>query len=228
MNEEWITFWVDRKKFTTKLVPNTKPQNKIHYYIMSESESYPIIVESEEDSTSSDSETEMIPDNLKGKFLDEVIALYKNKCCQYIEQKKAEWLASYLKQQAKDIVEKSLGHQVDELLEDEINLALYFTYLKENSMIEWLKYDQYNQKAKLYELIGEEVMEINVKEMLDEILNEYDDVVFKGSHDIGNCKLVKHDIRLTDKKSIKCKQLSRSTKENEWIKGKLTKCSKMK
>jgi len=57
---------------------------------MSESESYPIIVESEEDSTSSDSETEMIPDNLKGKFLDEVIALYKNKCCQYIEQKKAE------------------------------------------------------------------------------------------------------------------------------------------
>jgi len=101
------------------------------------------------------------------------------------------------------------------LLEDEINLALYFTYLKENSMIEWLKYDQYNQKAKLYELIGEEVMEIHVKEMLDEILNEYDDVVSKGSHDIGNCKLVKHDIRLTDKKSIKCKQLSRSTKENE-------------
>ncbi len=41
-------------------------------------------------------------------------------------------------------------------------------------MLEWLEYDQYNQEAKLYELIGEEVMNTHVKEMLDEILNEYD------------------------------------------------------
>src|SRR6266511_1721594 len=38
MNEERITFRVDRRKFTTKLVPDTKPQNKVHYYTMSESE----------------------------------------------------------------------------------------------------------------------------------------------------------------------------------------------
>src|SRR6266545_7956732 len=78
--------------------------------------------------------------------------------------------------------------------------------------------DKYNQKAKLYELIGEEVMDTHVKEMLDEILNKYDDVVSKGSHDIGNCKLVKHDIRLNDERPIKCKQSPRSAKENEWIK----------
>ncbi len=82
-------------------------------------------------------------------------------------------------------------------------------------MLKWMKRDKYNQKAKLYELIGEEVMDTYVKEMLDEILNEYDGVVFKESHDIGNCKLIKHDIRLNDERPIKCKQSSRSVKENE-------------
>ncbi len=51
--------------------------------------------------------------------------------------------------------------------------------------------------------------------MLDKILNEYDDVVSKGSHDIRNCKLVKHDIRLNDERPIKCKQSLKSAKENE-------------
>ncbi len=81
MNEERITFRVDGRKFITKLVPDIKPQNKIHYYIMSESEdiidftlieddtetlegddeSHPIMIKSEEKSTSSDEETTLIP-----------------------------------------------------------------------------------------------------------------------------------------------------------------------
>ncbi len=84
-----------------------------------------------------------------------------------------------------------------------------------------MKNDKYSQEAKLYELIDEEVMDIHVKKMLDKILNEYDDVVSKGPHDIENCKIVKHDIRLNDERPIKCKQLSRSVKENEWIKGQI-------
>ncbi len=82
MNEKWITFRVDGRKFTIKLVPNTKPQNKVHYYTMSESEniidltltdditealesddkSHPIMIESEEESISSDEEVTLIPD----------------------------------------------------------------------------------------------------------------------------------------------------------------------
>ena len=81
--------------------------------------------------------------------------------------------------------------------------------------------DKYNQKAKLYELIDEEVMDTYVKKMFDKILNEYNDVVFKGSHDVRNCKLVKHDIRLNDERPIKRKQSPRSAKENEWIKGQI-------
>ncbi len=105
--------------------------------------------------------------------------------------------------------------------EDKANLALYLTYLGGDSLLEWMENNKYNQEAKLYELIGEEVMDTHVKEMLDKILNEYDDVVSKGPHDIGNCKLVKHDIRLNDERSIKCKQSFRSAKENEWIKGQI-------
>src|SRR6266498_393000 len=242
MNEERITFRVDGRKFTTKLVPDVKPQNKVHYYTMSESEdiidltitddditeaidgddeSCPIMIDSEEESTSSDENTTLIPNQLKGKFLDDAIASYKAKCRQYIKQRKAERLANYLKQQAKDIVERFLGHQVEELPEDEMNPALYLTYLGGDSMLEWMETDKYNQKAKLYELISEEVMDTHVKEMLDEILNEYDDVVFKGPHNIGNCTLVKHDIRLTDERPIKRKQSPRSAKENEWIKGQI-------
>src|SRR6266540_5535019 len=179
MNEEQITFRVDGRKFTTKLVPDTKPQNKVHYYIMNESEdiidltftednitealdrddeSHPIMIESEEESTSSDEDTSLIPSQLKGKFLDDAIVSYKAKCQQYMEQRKAECLANYLKQQAKDIVERSLGHQVEELPEDEVNPAVYLTYLGEDSLLEWMENDKYNQEAKLYELIGEEVM----------------------------------------------------------------------
>ncbi len=101
MNEERITFRIDERKFTTKLVSDTKSQNKVHYYIMNESkdiidltltkediievmkgdnESHFIIIESEEDSISSEDEIEMISGNLKGKFLNEAIAFYKAKC----------------------------------------------------------------------------------------------------------------------------------------------------
>src|SRR6266498_3292560 len=75
MNEKRITFRVDGRKFTTKLVSDVKPQNKVHYYTISESEdiinltlteddvteamegdneSHPIMIGSEEESTSSD------------------------------------------------------------------------------------------------------------------------------------------------------------------------------
>ncbi len=86
MNEKRITFRVDGRKFITKLVPDVKLQNKVHYYIMSESEdiidltftedditetlkgddeSHSIMIESEEESISSDENTRLIPSRLK-------------------------------------------------------------------------------------------------------------------------------------------------------------------
>src|SRR6266540_2504670 len=101
MNEERITFRVNERKFITKLVPDVKSQNKVHYYTMSDSEdiidltlmeddvtealdgddeSHPIMIESEKESTSSDEDTTLIPNQLKGKFLNDAIASYKAKC----------------------------------------------------------------------------------------------------------------------------------------------------
>jgi len=54
-------------------------------------ESHLIMIESKEESDIlSDEDTKLIFSKLKGKFLNEAIASYKNKCCQYIEQRKAE------------------------------------------------------------------------------------------------------------------------------------------
>ena len=165
MNEKWITFRVDGRKFTTKLVPDNKPQNKIHYYTMSESEdiidltlieddinevlkgddeNHPIMIESEEKNIFSNEDTTLISSRLKGQYLDKAIAFYKVKCKKYIEERKAEQLANYLKQQAKKIIKRLLGNWVKELPENEVNPALYLTYLGENLMLEWIENDKYN------------------------------------------------------------------------------------
>ena len=43
-------------------------------------ESHPITIESGEESTLSDEDMTLIPNQLKGKFLDDAIASYKAKC----------------------------------------------------------------------------------------------------------------------------------------------------
>ncbi len=43
-------------------------------------ERHSIIIESEEESTSLDENTGLIPNRLKGQFLDDTIAFYKAKC----------------------------------------------------------------------------------------------------------------------------------------------------
>ncbi len=86
-------------------------------------------------------------------------------------------------------------------------------------MMEWLKQEEYNKKVKLYELIGKEVIKTYIKKIFDKILAKYNNIVSKRSHDIENYKLVKYDIRLIDKRSIKCKQSLKSAKKNEQIKG---------
>src|SRR6266542_3090518 len=117
------------------IIDFTLTEDDINEAIDGDDESHPIMIESEEETTSSDEDTTLIPSQLKGKFLDDAIASYKAKYQKYIEQQKAERLANYLKQQAKDIVEWSLGHSVEELPEDEVNPAIYLTYLGENSML---------------------------------------------------------------------------------------------
>src|ERR1043165_2886864 len=69
---------------------------------------------------------------------------------------------------------------------------------------------------------GEKDEEENIiQEKIDEILNEYQDIVFKENHDIGNCNLIEYAIRLIDDIPTICRLRQRSPKENEWIKNQI-------
>ncbi len=71
------------------------------------------------------------------------------------------------------------------------------------------------REARLFEITGTEGTE--VEQALKIILEEYDDVVSRGVHDIGNCRTIEHAIRLMDETPVVGKQGYRSPREHEWI-----------
>ena len=71
------------------------------------------------------------------------------------------------------------------------------------------------REARLFEIIGTEGIE--VEQALKIILKEYDDVVSRKAHDIGNCRTIEHAIRLMDETPVVGKQGHRSSREHEWI-----------
>ncbi len=56
-----------------------------------------------------------------------------------------------------------------------------------------------------------------VEQALKIILEEYNDVVSREAHDIGNCRIIEHAIRLLDETPVVGKQGYRSLREHEWI-----------
>ena len=56
-----------------------------------------------------------------------------------------------------------------------------------------------------------------MEQVLKIILEEYDDVVSRGAHNIGNCRTIEHVIRLLDKTPVVGKQDHWSSREHEWI-----------
>src|SRR6266540_3908956 len=71
------------------------------------------------------------------------------------------------------------------------------------------------REARLFEITGTEGTA--VEQTLKAILEEYDDVVSRGAHDIGNCQTIEHAIRLMDETPVVGKQGHRSPREHEWI-----------
>ncbi len=54
-------------------------------------------------------------------------------------------------------------------------------------------------------------------EEVQKILEEYDDIVSKGAHDIGNCTSVEHAIRLVSEVPVVGKMGYHTPKEHKWI-----------
>src|ERR1044072_5980876 len=55
-----------------------------------------------------------------------------------------------------------------------------------------------------------------IKEV-EELLTQYDKIILKGPHNIGNYTMVKHAIHFITKKPIQCKYRSKTPAENDWI-----------
>jgi len=71
------------------------------------------------------------------------------------------------------------------------------------------------REAWLFEITGTEGTE--VEQILKMILKEFDDVVSRGVHDIENCRIIEHAIRLIDETPVVGKQNHWSLREHEWI-----------
>ncbi len=71
------------------------------------------------------------------------------------------------------------------------------------------------REVRLFEIIGTEGTE--VEQALKIILEEFDDVVSRGAHDIGNCRTIEHAIRLMDETLVVGKQDHHSPREHKWI-----------
>ncbi len=71
------------------------------------------------------------------------------------------------------------------------------------------------RETRLFEITGIEGTE--VKQTLKIILEEFDDVISREAHNIGNYRIIEHAIRLLDEIPIVGKQGHRSLREHEWI-----------
>jgi len=71
------------------------------------------------------------------------------------------------------------------------------------------------REARLFEII--EIEETEIEKALKTILEEYDDIVFQGAHNIRNCQTIEHAVKLLDEIPVVGKQGHRSPREHEWI-----------
>ena len=71
------------------------------------------------------------------------------------------------------------------------------------------------REIRLFEITGMERTE--VKKALKIILEEYDNVVSRRAHDIGNCWTIEYAIRLLNETSVIEKQDHWLLRKHEWI-----------
>ena len=69
---------------------------------------------------------------------------------------------------------------------------------------QYLMIDEDIQDIWLYHIVGEEVVNPMIKKIVDQILEDYEDIVSKGSYDIGNCTTIRDEesSKLSDSESV--------------------------
>ena len=192
LTENKLKFEAQGRKFEVKIINTTLSNAKVQWY--KEDEDIEIIT------VASDSD---------------------NESTLTVPEKATDWLhqAAYFTKYGKtpnEAVREWLEIENEEQIDKEIQIV--------DNPVEWLCHDAYDneqwmlhledeREAWLFEIIGTEGTE--VEQALKIILEEYNDVVFQGAHDIGNCRTIEHAIRLMDKTPVVGKQGHRSPREHE-------------
>ena len=107
-----------------------------------------------------------------------------------------------------EIENEGPNNQETEITDNPVGWLCHDAYDNE----QWMLHLEDKREARLFEIMGTEV-----EQALKVILEEYDDVVSRGAHDIGNCRTIEHAIRLMDETPVVGKQGHRSPREYEWI-----------
>src|ERR1043165_1443392 len=230
-----VTFKAQGRKITVKLTTN-QPKQKVNYLGVRSSPPPPyqptIEISDDDDDSGSDDEsvaetytsarsriTEILNDleqrerrgqqAISKEDLETKINLWMVKCAemkQVIRQYKAE---------------KQLLIPKDELMaEMESKMeAAQWEEITGESPTAYLAEQEPDESAYNFHIEGEEEEEEDddIAKEVEELLREYQDIVSKGDHDIGNCDIVEHAIRLIDDIPTTCRLRPRSPKENEWI-----------
>ena len=116
---------------------------------------------------------------------------------QHICQYKAEELLIIPKDKLIENMEEKMEAAEWEKIEGE-SLTEYLAEIKPTTM---------DKEFNIYQVTdwSKEVKENISQEEIEEIFNEFQNIVFKRDHDIGNCNLIEHAIRLTDDIPTTCR-----------------------
>ena len=96
-------------------------------------------------------------------------------------------------------------------VEVEGNPATYLTHTWQWDPMQDMLHLEEDRDYLLYEITDTYPKEVQ------EILQEYDDIVSKGAHDIGNCTSVEHAIRLVSEVPVVRRMGYHTPKEHQWI-----------
>ena len=174
-----MKFEAQERKFEVKIINTTSSNAKVQWY--KEDEDIEIIT------VTSDSD---------------------NESTLTLPEKTIDWLhrAAYFVKYGKtpdEAVREWLEIENERPTDEEIQIA--------DNPVEWLCHDVYDneqwmlhledkREARFFEITGIEGTE--VEQTLKTILEEYDDVVSRGAHDIGNCRTIEYAIRLMDETPV--------------------------
>src|SRR6266542_287405 len=190
LSENLLKFQAEGKKFQVKIVNTPAKDLAINWY----KEDEDIEVISVED------------DSDKGSVLSEQAANWLNRFSNFREE---NWLTDEAVEEWLEAIESMKVKEVP-LVEEE-NSATYLTHTWQwNSMQDMLHLKE-ERDYLLYEITD------TYPEEVQKILEEYDDIVSKGAHDIRNCTSVEHIIRLISEVPVVGKMGYPTPREHKWI-----------